>query len=661
MQLRRTILTSLCLGAVALGGAALLPACSSSDDSGGGTTGDAGNPNIVVNIDGSTQKCAPGTRSCKSDTVATACGADGQSQTDQPCGTGQRCSNGVCLSDTNPNVCTDATTALRRNAAGAFEVVKCPAGTACVDAGTCKGAFVVGATQCAGIQNLGTSTDGLTLTLTACAAGTLCVATGDVAGVPAASCQASECSPGVPNNLAFCGNPKAPTANFGKVVTKCVATPAGYKYVSAVCPGAALCVPGSKGNNNNNTVQPTDATCATSCVAGTSRCSGTNTVACAADGTFSGTVTACSFGKTCLPSPTDPSKAVCGDAACISNAGACDGDNFRACDATGTLGAGAPCALGVCRTNGLGGGFCSVECTAGEERCAGNNSTSFQTCVNGRWSATATSCPSTAACVTYSLAGKSAKLCGAECAPGAMRCTLADGGPGNAATETCNAAGKWGAPTACAIGTCQTAGSTAACVAECIPNSLVCSGNNVGVPGTPFTGKDSFVTCTAAGLLGTTVTACTANTTFCRSKNGRAIVPAGATNACNACVGSAIAGGNENGLVDSRCANAAGDNTGTETSQICAANNTWTANLTTCANGCTAPAQPSGPPAPVCNRTRNGNEFRSESYYAARKRGSCLNTRRGASTPTVCGAVPDCCGSQCTQPVPAKPASCNAP
>ena len=63
-------------------------------------------------------------------------------------------------------------------------VVKCPAGTACVDAGTCKGAFVVGSTQCAGIQNLGTSTDGLTLTLTltTCAAGTLCVATDDVAG-----------------------------------------------------------------------------------------------------------------------------------------------------------------------------------------------------------------------------------------------------------------------------------------------------------------------------------------------------------------------------------------------------------------------------------------------------------------------------------------------
>ena len=657
MQLRRTILTALCLGTVALGGAALLPACSSSDDSGGGTTtGEAGVPTIVVNIDGSTPKCAPGTRSCKSDTVATACGADGQTQTDQACGVGQRCSNGVCLSDTNPNVCTDATTALRKNAAGTFDVVKCPAGTACVGAGTCKGAFVVGATQCAGIQNLGTSTDGLTLTLTACAAGTLCVATGDVSGVPTASCQASECSPSVPDNLAFCGNPKAPTVNVGKVVTKCVATPAGYKYVSSMCPGTALCVPGAKANNNN---KATDATCATACVAGTSRCFGTSTVACAADGTFSGAITACGFGKTCLPSPADPSKAICGDPACVSNEGACDGDNFRACDATGTLGAGAPCALGLCRNNGFGGGSCAVECTAGEERCVGNNSTAFQTCVNGRWSATATSCPSSAACVTYALAGKSAKLCGAECTPGAMRCTLADGGlGGNAATETCSAAGKWSAPAACALGSCQTSGSTAACVAECVPNSLVCSGNNQNVPGTPFTGKDGFVTCTAAGLLGTTVTACTANT-FCRAKNGRAIVPAGATNACTTCVGSAIAGGNENSLVDSRCANVAGDNTGTATSQICAADNTWTANLTTCANGCTAPVQPSGPLTPTCARTNNGGNQRTQSYYASRSKGSCVNAGRGA--PAACGPVPDCCGNQCNTPVPARPASCNAP
>ena len=78
MQLRRTILTALCLGTVALGGAALLPACSSSDGSGGGgtATGEAGVPTIVVNIDASAQKCVPGTRSCKSDTVATANAAD---------------------------------------------------------------------------------------------------------------------------------------------------------------------------------------------------------------------------------------------------------------------------------------------------------------------------------------------------------------------------------------------------------------------------------------------------------------------------------------------------------------------------------------------------------------------------------------------------------
>ena len=660
MHLRSLWVTASCLSVGALLATASLPACSSSDSGSSGTAaGDGGGVNVVVVIDGSAQTCAPGTRSCKSDAIAQQCGVDGQTLTEQPCSTGQRCSNGTCLSDTSPNTCKDGTTALRKNAAGTYDVVTCPAGTACVGTGLCRGAFYVGSSQCSGLQAVASSTDGFTQTLTTCAAGKLCVDTGDTGGAPSAACMDSECIPGQPKNLAFCGNPKAPTMNVGKAVTKCIATPAGYKFVTTLCPGAGLCVPGSKGNNNSNTA-PTDASCATNCIPGSSRCAGDATLVCGADGTYAATATACGFGKACLPSPTDPSTAVCGDPACVQSAGACDGNNFRACDATGNLGAAAPCALGICLPSGIGsGGSCATECNAGEERCAGNNSTAFQTCVNGRWSSTSTSCAAGAACTNYATAaGARAKICGADCAPGTMRCTLDDGGVGDTATETCLATGKWGAAAPCAIGRCQRAGNAAACVADCVPGTLVCAGNNTGVPGTPYGAKTSFQSCSAKGLLAGAVTDCAADT-FCRTKNGRAIAPAGATNACLSCVGSGIAGANEDGLVDSRCANAAGDTLGNATSQICAANNTWTGGVTTCANGCTGAAPRLGPVAPVCDKTGNG-DLKTETYYAAHKRGSCTNTRRNRSAPIACGAVPDCCGSACTFPVPATPAFCDA-
>jgi hypothetical protein len=137
-------------------------------------------------------------------------------------------------------------------------------------------------------------------------------------------------------------------------------------------------------------------------------------------------------------------------------------------------------------------------------------------------------------------------------------------------------------------------------------------------------------------------------------------VSAGATNACIACVGPNVAGGNEDGLVDSRCSSAAGDATGDQGSQTCAAGNTWTAGVTACANGCTGPAPRSGPPVPTCRKNDRG-DFQTESYFSSRKRGSCANARHIASLPGICGAVPDCCSAACNRPIPANPASCNAP
>src|ERR1700682_6212239 len=110
MQVRSMLVTVLSVGAVALMGAAVLPACSSTSDA-PATGGGDGGPAAVV--DSSSTFCTPGTRSCKSATVAQACSADGSSFAEEPCGVGERCSGGICISSTNPNVCQDATTALR--------------------------------------------------------------------------------------------------------------------------------------------------------------------------------------------------------------------------------------------------------------------------------------------------------------------------------------------------------------------------------------------------------------------------------------------------------------------------------------------------------------------------------------------------------------------
>jgi hypothetical protein len=655
MNLRAVVVAMIGVGSAARGSAALLPACDDSTNNNYSTTADSGPTTNVA------QACSPGSRSCKSDVVAQVCGADGAAQVDQPCGAGERCSGGFCTSTANPNVCQDTTTALRRLPTGAFEVVKCPAGTACEGAGLCKGAFIVGSSVCSGLQALASSADGLTQTLAQCAANQLCVSTGESNGVPTAACKAAECIP-VKGNVAFCGNPKTPTVSIDKAVTKCTETPDGYKFVTALCTGTATCAPGSSGTDNNSNVIISDAHCATACIPGTSRCSSTGGIStCAADGTWPPASTACAATEACRVNPVDPSHAACVDAVCVKSIGVCEGLNFRACGQNGKLGAAAACALGACRNDNQGGGLCEVQCAAGEERCVPGASTSFQTCVNGVWSATATSCAAGGACVGYTLAGKSAKICGGACVPGQSRCTLGDGGVGNTATEACNAAGQWGAPVACTIGSCQGTGpNTAACLAECVPNTLACAGGTSNVPGTPYNGFSGFRSCSATGLLGATTTDCAANT-FCRSKNGRAIAPAGAVNACSACVGSAIAGGNEEGLTDSRCASAAGDTTGNETSQICAANNTWTANLTTCANGCKSPTARSGPAVSTCGKTDRGNTFRTETHYATHKLGSCANSHYGDTGFVSCGVTPDCCNKACSLAVPPAPATCVQP
>ncbi len=342
MKFRAVLMTVLGLGSAAAVSAAMLPACDDSTNNSYTTVADGG-----LTSDGAPQVCSPSSRSCKSDVIAQVCNADGSGQTDQPCGAGERCSGGVCSSSTNPNVCQDATTALRRLPTGAFEVVKCPAGTACQGAGLCKGAFIVGSSACNGLQAVALSADGLTQTLAQCAANELCVSTGDVNGVPGAACKAAECIP-VKGNVAFCGNPKAPTASADKAVTKCLATPEGYKYVTTLCAGTATCAPGGATNDNNNNVVLVDAHCATVCIPGTSKCSSGGVQTCAADGTWPLGATACAATEACIVNPIDPSHAVCVDAPCAKSLGVCEGTSFRAC-VNGKVGAAAPCANGACR------------------------------------------------------------------------------------------------------------------------------------------------------------------------------------------------------------------------------------------------------------------------------------------------------------------------
>lgn len=679
MRRRKTAWVGAGIAAVVLAG--WTGGCSNDDDNKGATTTDTVEAG---------PKCTAGAKECLTPKVARVCPADGSGWLSQTCGTGEVCDQGECKLDPQgacfpgSAVCVNQTTALRCKAdLKGFEQVPCPPDTTCAN-GLCVGSCIVGSTKCLDNGTVGTCTDGKTYAPTACASGQLCVKTTDLPFSQAA-CKTAECFPSPAGCDSVCGDRTNPSADQTKSTSTCVATPNGYKWQVTTCAAGVSCAPASA-HCAGGSMQ---ASCKTECVPGTSRCSGAGVQACGDDGKW-GATTACATdpGEVCFTNPNDTRKAVCGHPVCalvpaiafamqnqVAITGACtQSGQIQRCDANGKLAAAAACPTGACVAQGglvagLQPGACQAACKDGDERCTGNGASTYQTCVNGQWS-TATACASAdggpGLCFDdQSATGRPTKVCG-DCRPGSQRCTANDGDAGgDSAIETCSATGTWGAPTACLLGTCQPSGSKASCVTECLPGKTVCTGTQKGVAGTPYVGTDSFGVCTAEGKLPTTgLTTCTGSA-LCRTVHAEAVV-VGAS-ACLDCIGSAIAGGNEDGLVDTRCSNAAGDaGTGTEL-QTCGATNTW-GGVTSCTNNgksCQQGTHGSANKLDVC-QTRSGH-LKTETYYQSPvgkhygTPGTCVmhgSRAKNDGPPTVCGLTPDCCSNDCTRATPATLAHC---
>jgi hypothetical protein len=646
------------------------------NDSGGGGT--------VVLPDGAVVGCAPGAKECVNTSLARICPADGSGWLSQECKVGEKCDKGDCVADATAlcapgsGACVSATTGLRcRDNLMGFAAVTCPAGTTCQGDGLCAGSCIVGSSACLPDGTLATCVNGNTFTPTACAANERCVDV-STSPYPVSACKPADCTPDANGCDFVCGNKADATADQTKFTSTCVPTPTGYKWVALGCGAGLTCNPSARVCG----VGRTQAACASDCTPGQSRCSADllSTQICGPDGKW-GAATACNANPAaaaliCQRNPTNSSTVLCGDPLCATGAvGTCDTTGLRRCGPDGKLAAtGTACATGSCVAVGtsvgtLAPGACVAECQAGDERCTASGATSYQTCANGRW-ATPVACPSAdggaaaATCFDYlsSTTQRPAKICGGVCAPGFTRCVSADGGPSTDAIETCNATGQWVTPaTPCTVGACTAgvAGAGAACVAQCVPNAVVCVGAGKDVTGTPFRGTDTFGTCTAQGTLPTAGTTLCTGTAVCRRGAAGAIAPGG--NACIECVGSSVAGGNERGTVDTRCSDPTGTTAGNADVQTCSAGNTWTGGMLDCvasAKTCRGAAT-SGPPIDTCNTDRAGFP-RSESYWRAGGQGhsrrgpgpfSCVSNARGRNQgpPTVCGATPDCCSFQCNR------------
>ena len=639
-----------------VGSALALNGCSPAGDTINNTIADAGVP--TVGDSSIPQRCTPAAKECVTPALARICPADGSDWAEIRCLAGEKCDAGECKPDPNAackkgqGSCLNPTTALRcRDSLAGYEQITCPAATSCTGDGLCMGACVVGSSKCLPDGSVATCADGKTYTPTACAAGQLCVSTAK-APMETAACKAAECTP-APNLGcgAVCGNKTNTAADQTKFTSTCVETPAGYKWAATGCTAPTTCTPNSVACPGG-----AQASCRSDCAPGQMRCSpdrlGSQT--CGADGKWAAAITNCNANPAaaallCMPKPDDPLKVVCGDPICEAGAaGTCQGAQLRACGNDGKLGAAAACpaGTGTCVATGgaIGGiplGACQAQCTAGDERCS--STTGFQTCVNGLWN-TPQTCPAVAgasSCLNYtSPLGRPAKICNAVCAPGTSECRTVTAG--NDSIRTCSATGTWSVDTACAVGTCQPnpgGGGGAACVAQCIPASLVCMGGNRAVAGTDRTGTDAVGTCTAAGKLPTTTTACGAGLECRKDVGGNTIVVGG--NACLECVGSGVAGGNEIGQVDTRCANAGGTAGGNATTQLCGAANTWAGATTSC----TAIAKTCTVATGVCQMHRYRGVPLTDTFFLNRRGQTCAQHGRGASK--ACGTTPDCCGNSC--------------
>jgi len=623
--------------------------------------------------------CTANQKACINDRVARICPADGSNWIILQCSASESCQAGDCVAATAPPTCTaaqngclDATTALRCSSSGAgFDSITCPSGTGCTGPGLCDGGCIVGSSICTDQHTIASCNDGKTYTAASCGEGQACVRTGDSPMITSA-CKTAACTPDVNGCDAVCGN-KADTAatNQQAYVSVCTETPDGYKWVATSCVAPKTCSPsaGSCGAGGRQ------AACASTCTPGDQRCTtlagaaqgdvGTGHQTCTAEGTWGATVTACNASPTsvtsvCFPNPASPNRVLCGDPACVDGEGSCDPAGlFHACGADGRLATTGVVCQGTCVATGDGGpggaqaGRCVAQCEPGDERCldAEEDSQTYQVCgADKRWGAV-TACPGDNYCFGYAnAAGRPRKSCG-ECLPGVVRCSDDQGNSANNGAgyvQTCGAGGEYGAPVACAVGSCSYSNDSASCVADCFPGSTVCIGDGKAVAGSVYGGSEESGTCTAEGRMpaGGTGTLC-AGDAVCRWSS------AGVAIGCTVCIGTT----NEFGLPDTRCSDETGAPGGNHV-QTCLADGTgWNTAVLACGgdNGvCYDPTTNISPPVvffqgAYCHGDYGFPEITEQQLMSFNW--NCNIASQG-SFPMSCGSllsgtVSDCCSDYC--------------
>lgn len=587
---------------------------------------------------GPSTSCTSGAKECVGDKVARQCQSDGHWAAFK-C-VGGHCTDGNCIADEvmppEEQICfpgegaCQGTMALTCNATGtAYTATACPSGTTCAGPGLCQGTCVIGQSLCYDNNNVATCLDGKSYTTTACAADTFCVG-GDNGVVSTASCKPAECTPSFDGCSAVCGDKKNGGGDPTKSVSRCVETPAGYKWEVLPCPGTSSCSPGVSACGFASAPRA-EAACVTTCIEGAQRCGETTgTVETCTGGAW--VAAACASGKVCVVDAADPLKASCGDAACASGVGVCTPDGkFIAC-AAGVVGSTATdCATGICVADAPPGGpitgnvtgRCSTLCTEGEGRCVDTGS--GQRCKNGRWEEQVLCPDSNALCFSAVMGGVRQIGCYSECFPGTKSCTT------NGLIRTCKDDGTFDTATQCAMGTCDDEDGPATCVLECLPGQIECDDQeNDALPSVFF----ATVTCSAEGRWGDPEN-CTGDLRCRYGFGGNAL-------GCVEC-----AAQNEIGQPDSRC------NEDSTAVQTCTATNTWNATTLACTGetSCVPAEEVENYPtfAPSCGI--------SNSQLIDFLGIGCEFIDSGVSP---CGTTPDCCTVACDAPngqIPA-PAHC---
>lgn len=532
--------------------------------------------------DGGVMICDPGERSCASTDVERVCATDGSGWVESDCEEGEACLIDRCAADPDASCdeesrCLDNKTALRcLGRDRGFEVVTCEGDTWC-EMGRCRGNACVLGSLCVAQNQLRKCIAGEKLVDEQCAVNEVCRQDRDVG-----KCVPRNCDPGTVR----CGDPRDPKVDDTKFYAKCAPgteTPSGVpEWVVTECDGLLTCDP---------TFAATGNPCRQDCTPGAETCKddplspiSDGWTVCKDDGTW-GPVTRCDEGAgkflQCVLKPNPDASELpahlCAEPVCawvIENAdpedGSCIQGQLQSCNTKGELRDPADCAVGICvptslvaQADGRLPGACDeeLECIDGEEQCVYDGllpTPLFRKCVDGVWEAKLRTCANDDLCLDYiDDEGLWQKLCGADCAPHTRRCNISD------QLETCGDAGTWGSAVDCDTGICQTTGgSDAACVLECLPGGVECSGTPLLASDGVNMGTTMEAVCDKNGQLGTE-TMCPAGEACRESRFGESI-------GCVECLGPTVLGGNDFGYADTRC-----DPADTDKVQECADTNDW--------------------------------------------------------------------------------------